>query len=187
MNFGIHRIQESENKLGGNKVVTTKNEVCPMTISKTVTANIICMKKLVPNPCQLQGEKSKPALISATISINGLRAKLSALEGTVGSDREATRGHGTRVSALPCMTFSRPFPHCSGTSNLGDGHDGHALPPISAQAFSLLPLPPRSSHSPDPSPAPGNRPLRTKELSEALPHTEAQLHQDHRCLAWHWR
>ena len=77
-----------------------------MTTSKTVTANIICMKKLIPNPCQIlancRGKKAS-LLISATISVNGLRAKLSALEGAVGSDREATRGHGTRVSASPAM------------------------------------------------------------------------------------
>lgn len=53
--------------------MTIKNEACPMIVSKIVTTNIICMIKLIPNPCHLQGKEAKSktslALVPETTSL----------------------------------------------------------------------------------------------------------------------
>ena len=59
VNTSVQKIQQSESKLGGNKVVTTKNQACSMIISDTVNSEYNLHDKAGSKPLSVAGSKNK--------------------------------------------------------------------------------------------------------------------------------
>lgn len=132
MNTSVQKIQQSESKLGGNKVVTTKNQACPMIISDTVNSEYNLHDKAGSKPLSIAGSEAKCKPGSCDNLCKGPRAELG---GAGGSDREPTRGHGTSTSA-PSM---RGLPALPETCPLGDAVTPTLSLPSLHRPFSLPP------------------------------------------------
>ena len=141
VNASVQKIKESENKLGGNKVVTTKNQACPRIISDIVNSNYNLHDKAGSKPLLIAGRKAKCKPGSCDNLCKGPTAELADWGKRQGAHQGPRHRFVSPIHAWPsCPARNLPLGDALTPLSLSHLCTGLFLPPTSSWT-----LPPHGS------------------------------------------